>query len=139
MGASGIVARRLLLRWLPVAVLLVAALTIGLLGMHTVSGPDGHRPAVSDALPLAASGAPTLPEHAQAQPCECAAPSPDHSSVLMSCVLALLAGLLVVTPRRWTGALTIPLTRGGAMLEHDPGAIPRPRPPSLIFLSISRT
>ncbi|MDR7233194.1 DUF6153 family protein [Agrococcus sp. BE272] len=132
MRVSWIDARRSISRRLRSAALIAAALIIGLLGMHTLSGHDSHDPVIASAAAPAA-------EHHEEAECECASPSPEHSMALMACVLALLVGLVVLHAPRRGHLHSAPWTRAGATLERAPRALPRPRPPSLTLLSISRT
>ncbi len=133
----------------------------GLLAMHalSMSGPHGHTsPALTietdhaaEAMPDGTASAAMADEMAGASMSDAAAagetdcgggcgePSPSHSMLMMGCVIALLIGLtFLIAPgllsRGWLTRLlavrALPLL--GAVL-------PRPRPPSLIVLSISRT
>lgn len=140
--------RRLLL----VAPIALAIIT-GLLAMHTLTG--SHDPA--------ASGSSTVSVHTQvhdmaasdgmvttaitnevaAGHCEdgCGIPAgmPDHSMLMMVCVLALLAAVITLLAPSVLAVLARTLARAhvrtGVMLT----ALPLPRPPSLLVLSISRT
>jgi len=68
----------------------------------------------------------------------CGGSMPDHTMQMMLCVLALLAAALVLLAPRLLGRLRLPLF-GIVSLRVLRGALPHPRPPSLLFLSISRT
>ncbi|MCR8670233.1 DUF6153 family protein [Agrococcus sp. HG114] len=127
-----------------VALVICAAVIVGLLGMHTLSSRGaGHDAPSSTALhPAAAQEAPAsrdVDEH----PCDCQpvapAPAPEHSMLLMACVLALLATLLVLHGPQLGGVLRATRRVGGRDVERARGTLARPRPPSLLVLSISRT
>lgn len=139
--------RRLLL----VAPVALAIIT-GLLAMHTLTG--SHQPAVSgssamsvhgqvdDASPGGIATTATMDEGAGDHcPAVCggSAGMPDHSMLMVVCVLALLAAIIVLLAPTVMTVLARTLARErvrtGAMLA----ALPRPRPPSLLVLSISRT
>lgn len=149
--------RRLLLSF-STALLLIA----GLLAMHTLTGTltIGHadtEPAV--AVEHAAVAQPAMNSstaHAErsilapsstapdSPPAHCAgcgdpAGAPDHSMLMMACVLALLAAVIVLLAPMLLSRLgaTLALTRLHA--RAVPATAPHPRPPSLIVLSISRT
>lgn len=112
-----------------ITIAMVVAVIAGLLAMHTVSGAV-HTPASSMQTTAGA-------EHC---PGECDEPAhrPDHSMVMTACVLALLAAVTIVfAPALHTRAAT-PMARA-AQLLGTVRALPRPRPPSLLVLSISRT
>jgi H+/Cl- antiporter ClcA len=135
-----------LLLLLALAVLLIA----GLLGMHTFTGDAmGHgTPAtMSAAHTVVSDGSPdsrhamTADATAASHDCDdsCATGhGGDHASMGAACVLALLAGLLLILP---------PLLLGRRGLHHllrvpasdPPAGLRPPRPPSLLLLSISRT
>ena len=134
----------------------------GLFAMHvlSMSGPQGHTSptltietdhAAAETLPDGGMSADVADEMAGASMSDAAAagethcgdgcgePAPSHSMLMMGCVIALLIGMvLLIAPGLWgRGWLTrllavraLPLL--GAVLQ-------RPRPPSLIVLSISRT
>ena len=144
---------------------LLALVLVGLLGMHVLnfsSGHGGHDTRSPVALITSdheaadvgmggslgtlagahASGTMAAPDVAPGDaqcPNSCEDPAPGHAALMVGCVLALLAGVVL---------LLIPL-----VLEHSwrslvlairslPLAgtvLPRPRPPSLLVLSISRT
>ncbi|MGY3127306.1 hypothetical protein ACVWW9_000805 [Agrococcus sp. UYP33] len=141
----------------------VVLLITGLLGMHALGGSagghgSGHAIAghggvgQSDVAVVAADdhAAHAAPTHhaqdtavaAKASGCTdaCAADgpvAPGHSE-LMACVLALLAGLLVLVPPArlgipWASVVTIPMSADASAARAEPPT------PSLILLSISRT
>ena len=146
---------RLLLTFVT-ALLLIA----GLLAMHTLTGTllGGHTDApaasavtdaghadagaaavtgsMSDAS--AGMGADAAAGHC-AGDCGDAGGMPDHTMLMMACVLALLAAVIVllapVLLARLGAALSLLRLHGRTVLA----ALPHPRPPSLIVLSISRT
>lgn len=126
-------------------VMAAVALIVGLLAMHTLSTGTAHAESRTSA---------TIAEHDQpAQmtdargatdtghcPGDCGGPGnmPDHSMLLMICALALLAAVIVVlAPTLLSGLGMSP--RVAAPLRDAARALPRPRPPSLLVLSISRT
>lgn len=134
-------------------------LIIGLLTMHTLSGAatGGHadataevsgstRPPVGpDSEPASAAAgmleATTADKPARNCAGDCDHPSgtPDHSTLMTACVLALMAAaalLLVPTLLACPGRAPVLLLLHGRELL---AAQPHPRPPSLLVLSISRT
>lgn len=149
--------QRLLLT-LATAFLLLA----GLLAMHTLTGtltlghPDtsaaasesaahGTESAMASAVaPVVALGAVAgMASDVSAAHCsgDCgvAGGAPDHSMLTMVCILALLAAAIVllapVLLARLGAALALLRLQGRTVLA----ALPQPRPPSLIVLSVSRT
>ena len=129
---------------------LVFALVVGVLSMHTLSADSsGHAPtamahgqaATSHADASAEAAAPTTGHGASAPvqgPVEGPGPDRGHADMLTLCVLALLAGLLLLLP---PAVLLISRSANPfrAPALHPFRAAPPPRPPSLILLSISRT
>lgn len=130
-------------------VMLVTAVIIGLLAMHTL---NLHGTAAADApATMSMSGAVDQPaaHHATAEmhapagstsgsDMSCAGcTTDDHAGMAMMCVLALLLALLLLVPPRvlhgWTRSLLRP------SLVEDLTAQIRPRAPSLHVLCISRT
>lgn len=149
-ASSGL--HRLLLTFATALVLIA-----GLLAMHSLSGSftGGHsdapatasEPAVADPAMGAGAGAAGVFEMITAGgsgaghcagDCGGASGAPDDS-MLMVCVLALLAAAVVLL----TPALVSRLSAARALLRLQRrnilAALPHPRPPSLIVLSISRT
>ena len=151
--------RRLLMTF-ATALLLIA----GLLAMHTLTGTltFGHEAAgvpASEGVGAsyapgsdmgsithpagALDGAAVMGTGAAADHCsgDCGASGgvPDHSMLMMVCVLALLAAAIVllapVLLARLGAALALLRLHGRTVLS----ALPHPRPPSLLVLSISRT
>ena len=131
--------------------MLVLALVAGLLGMHTfaVQAP-ASAPAAGVLHAPAASSVPTaeplvvLSGEADASPTGCGpacaeAEHPDvHVHAMAACVLALLAGLLLlVLPGSWRTAAPGLLHLAARTIL--PVERPRPRAPGLALLSISRT
>jgi hypothetical protein len=120
--------------------LVVGAIVIGLVGMHTLSIDAPHH---APAAAVAAEHHPGPPEGIQVvspAPDECASTGcqPVHAIGLAMCVLALLVLSLVVgvaPPRsgRW-----MMITLATRSLEPRLRAVD-PDPPSLVALSISRT
>lgn len=142
LASSGSTTRRLVFM-LGIAVALIA----GLLAMHTLTAGNAHlesAPAMSSAAdhdqPMASAaveGTAADPGHCLG---DCGAPGnvPDHSMLMMVCVLALLAAVIIVLAPALLARLSMSL--GVVVLAADvPRALPRPRPPSLLVLSISRT
>ncbi len=125
---------------------IAVALIVGLLAMHTLTADTGHAesPAISSATDheQVMAGAARADTAADAGHClgDCGAPGnmPNHSMPMMVCVLALLAAVIVVLApallARLSGSLGVVVPAAGV-----PRALPRPRPPSLLVLSISRT
>lgn len=139
--------RRLLL----VAPVALAIIT-GLLAMHTLTG--SHQPAVSGSSAMSVHGqvgaatpgevATTETMHAGAAPrchavCGSSAGMPDHSMLMVVCVLALLAAIIVLLAPAVSAILARTLARTRVRAAILLSALPRPRPPSLLVLSISRT
>lgn len=135
-------------RGVVLGVLLVAAVIVGLLAMHTL---NLHGTAAAEA-PASMSMAASEPAHASHSPATAAASgdaqsersvscagcsADDHSGMAMICVLALLLAMLLLIPP--------------GVLRRGPGTVLRtplaevvlarlaPRPPSLHVLCISRT
>ena len=119
---------------------------VGLLAMHTfTSEPAGHG---SVGLTHSAAGE----EHATAVASTVASESTacegachvstghgqGHNEMLTACVLALLAGLLLLLPPILIQRHGLPLHRAVSLVRWEAIGI-LPRAPSLTFLSISRT
>jgi len=139
------------------AIALAAAVILGLLAMHVLSGPAGaHHSALApdsatsvavsdDSGSHAALAQAASPAHRvdTAETCDCeevmpaATPVSVHPMLVMACVLAVLAvALLLVPPGRSAAMLII-----GRALFAGPrlSDVARARAPSLFVLSISRT
>lgn len=126
-----------------IAVTLIA----GLLAMHTLTADNMHvksAPPISSAADhdQAMAGAAGEGAVVDARHClgDCEAPGnmPSHSILMMVCALALLAAVIVALAPALRARLNMSL--GEAVLAADvPRVLPRPRPPSLLVLSISRT
>ena len=133
---------------MPLLLAIALGVVLGLLGMHTFTAdPVGHGPglvthaveAVDSAhdspVHAAAHGAPGSPAHGISS---AAQPEPSHSSMVMTCVLALLAGLLLaIRP-----SLAQRVLRGIRWAVRSRASASRTaprRPPSHIALCISRT
>lgn len=129
-------------------VLLVAAVIVGLLAMHTLNLHGTPAADTPSAMSMAASDpAPASPHAADGhgsgssqdeRSMSCAGcGTDDHSGMAMMCVLALLLVLLLLVPPRVLrgGAGTVPRTAPAEILI----ARLLPRPPSLHVLCISRT
>lgn len=117
--------------------LVVGAIVIGLVGMHTLSVDAPHRApvAVASEHHLAQEMPSTPPAQDECGPAGC---QPLHAMGLAMCVLALLVLALVTgvaPPRTGRWMVTLPTSRS---LEPKVRAV-APDPPSLIALSISRT
>lgn len=118
---------------------------VGLLGMHTFSadpaGHDTHHSApASTATDHSASMAATS-ETTSTVPCDDAClmgTGQSHSDMATACILALLAGLLLLVRPMLLEHLGPPLQALASSLRLRAVSI-LPRTPSLIFLSISRT
>lgn len=120
-------------------------LIAGLLAMHTLSTGDAHVESGVTALAdhdqlatAAAMDSAAVEEGHCAGDCGTPGNMPAHSMLLMVCALALLAAVIVVLAPALLARLS--MTLGVAALVRDAArALPRPRPPSLLVLSISRT
>jgi len=64
---------------------------------------------------------------------------PDHSMLMMVCVLALLAAVIVLLAPTFRALLTYAVDRSRSHTRPLLAGLPHPRPPSLLVLSISRT
>lgn len=131
---------------------IVLLLIAGLLGMHTfTANPAGHgtapisHTAATVAHPdTSATGAIASPSMSGlAADCDGAChlgaqPQHGHTDMVNACVLALLVGMLLLIPPMLLYRLS-PLLRGTARSWRFTTTSLLPRPPSLIFLSISRT
>lgn len=126
---------------------LAVALIAGLFAMHTLTANNMHvesAPTISSAADhdQAMVGAAIEGTAVDAGHClgDCGAPGNmrSHSILMMVCALALLAAVIVVLAPALLARFNMSL--GEAVLAADvPHALPRPRPPSLLVLSISRT
>lgn len=121
-------------------------LIVGLLAMHTLSTGSTHHEsgevtiaaANHDHAPQAAVNSAAVDVGHCAGDCGTPGNMPAHSLLLMVCALALLAAVIVVLAPALLARLS--MTLGVAALVRDAArALPRPRPPSLLVLSISRT
>lgn len=140
MASTGSSTRRLVFM-LGIAVALIA----GLLAMHTLTAGTTHLESTA-AISSAADhdevtvGAAVEGTAADTGHCvgDCGAPRnmPNHSMLMMVCVLALLAAVIVVRAPALLARLSMPLGRV-ALVADAPRT--SPRPPSLLVLSISRT
>ncbi|MGN7979364.1 DUF6153 family protein [Microbacterium sp. 22195] len=133
---------------MPLLLAIALGVILGLLGMHTFSAdPVGHGPGLvshtiesddsahGSTLSAAAHGEPrsTAPGLSSA-----AQPEPSHPGMLMTCVLALLAGLLLaIRPSRVQRVLRG--IRWAARSRASASRTAPRRPPSHIALCISRT
>lgn len=126
------------------AVLLVI---IGLLGMHTFSaGSSGHSPTTHTSVSNEAADPSHVMgvTHAAASAncdvgCVAAAHQPmSHDDMMMACVLALLAGFVLLLPLARLTHTSVSLRRLSQQVELRIREV-LPHPPSLIVLSISRT
>lgn len=116
-------------------VCLALGIVVGLLGMHAFNTHGSADPHTVVTHAAAAPASPAL-HHTAETNAEVAVPSDVGHGVAALCVLALLGGLLLL------------LRRPSLVLAHGPGRVhplpafgrtPRPRPPSLHVLCISRT
>ena len=133
---------------MPLLLAIALGVVLGLLGMHTFSAdPVGHGPGlVSHAVeaadaahdsPLSAAthGEPGSPAQGVSS---AAQPEPSHSGMVMTCVLALLAGLLLVI-RPSLAQRVIRRIRSAVRSRASAFRTAPRRPPSHIALCISRT
>lgn len=142
--------RRLLLA-APIAL----AIITGLLSMHVLTGSHqpalaseisamsthsqvGSAPAAADDTPMTAAAAEGAGGHCQ-DGCGSPAGKPDHSMLMMVCVLALLAAVIVLLAPTSRALLTYAVARSRSHTRTLLVGLPHPRPPSLLVLSISRT
>lgn len=134
------------------ALLMLGAATlmviVGLLAMHTFTAePAGHgSPGLAHSASVAGD------EHAadvtgSTDPVDIACdglchvstgPGQGHDDMLMACVLALLAGFLLLLPPMLIHGRGLLLHRVMSLMRWDATGV-LPRAPSLTFLSISRT
>ncbi|WP_298229715.1 DUF6153 family protein [Gryllotalpicola sp.] len=137
---------------------LAVTLIIGLLAMHNMLTPGGgQNESGMSASAAAHHGQSTLPMTVSPAavndaPCAgygcggacadnaCGAPGnmPDHSMLLMMCAMALLAVAIAAVSSALLTLTGMSLLRA-VLLPGPAQALPRPRPPSLLVLSISRT
>jgi len=126
----------------------------GLLAMHTLAAAHdmGQMSTTSSAMVVPASGHHNAPHEGMAVMADetpmpgvdagssgTPAPMPDHSMLMVTCILALIAGVIVVLAPvvlAWLGGMLTLLVQ---RLQVGLGSLPLPRPPSLYVLSISRT
>lgn len=130
-----------------VLLLATVLLTIaGLLAMHTLSsshdlaatGPGGSHPVAAHAQHHADPHHASAAGGVQCRPGHCDPHPPAHDLAMTTCVLALLLATLLLAPSALLCLRTLARRlRGWAYLLAC--AVPRPRPPSLLELSISRT
>ena len=133
---------------MPLLLAIALGVVLGLLGMHTFSAdPVGHGPGlVSHAVeaadaahdsPLSAAthGEPGSPAQGLSS---AAQPEPSHSGMVMTCVLALLAGLLLVI-RPSLAQRALRRIRSAVRSRASASRTAPRRPPSHIALCISRT
>lgn len=118
---------------------LLSAIIFGLLAMHSLSTSAAHNAHEAGASPTV-----THVMHEESatlavdtQPSD--APTPDHSALMVSCVLALLAGTFMALAPLLTGASWRVRFLAFRSLTRTGKVLLRARAPSLIFLSISRT
>jgi Family of unknown function (DUF6153) len=127
---------------------LAVALILGMLAMHTSLAPGGgHGHSVISASATTDHGQtePGITMGASAidaPPCAddgCGTSGmPDHSMLLMMCAMALLVVVIAVVSAALITQSDTSRTMS-ALLRQPTRAIPSPRPPSLLVLSISRT
>lgn len=145
--------RRLLLTF-ATALLLIA----GLLAMHTLTSGHADTPAAASEAAHAApdsdlggtvatgsmlentigTGTEASGGHCEGD-CDSSGGMPDHSMLMMACVLALLAATIVLLAPALLARLGTVLALLRLHGRNVLTALPHPRPPSLIVLSISRT
>jgi hypothetical protein len=129
------------LRRMLLTVAAVAAIIVGILAMHSLSGDSHHTAAPGvvtasashHAAPIAMPGAdPSSAETTCDGGCE-----PDHAMGLAECILALLIVVIMLMP---PGSLQVWARMSLGLIRILPrGALAPRRPPSLHRLSISRT
>ena len=142
LASTGSTTRRLVVMF-GIAVALIA----GLLAMHTLTAGTTHlesAPAISSgavhdqAMAGAAVESAAVDTGHCLDDCGASGNMPNHSMLMMVCVLALLAAVVIILAPALLARLSMSL--GVVVLAADvPRALPRPRPPSLLVLSISRT
>lgn len=128
------------------ALLMLGAATlmviVGLLAMHTFTAePAGHgSPGLTHSTSAAGDEhAPDVMGTACDGPCHVSTgPDQGHNDMLTACVLALLAGLLLLLPPTLIRGRGLPLHRAMSLVRWGATGV-FPRAPSLTFLSISRT
>ncbi|WP_425280769.1 DUF6153 family protein [Leucobacter coleopterorum] len=132
---------------------MLALAILGLLGMHSISNaPDGEESHAQDSVMLtfpAPDGEyfvtdPLGSDLAVVESAHCANPGCGSSShgqtgMLMICVLALLSVAIFLSIPRLLPWLQGLLALAPTLSASWATKLPPPRPPSLIFLSISRT
>ena len=133
-------------RFLLAAPIALAIIT-GLLSMHVLASETsamsthsqvGSAPAAADDTPMTAAAAEGAGGHCQ-DGCGSPAGMPDHSLLMMVCVLALLAAVIVLLAPTFRALLTYAVDRSRSHTRTLLAGLPHPRPPSLLVLSISRT
>ncbi|QIM18685.1 hypothetical protein G7066_08810 [Leucobacter coleopterorum] len=142
---------------------MLSALIFGLLGMHILSMSPSHNeheaatsatvvkehhrspiptgPGSSpDVLMLADAATPSAAFATEAF-CgdNCDTPAPHHSTIMVGCVLALLAGVLIILVPLLLEFSWSTLVLAVRSLPRIGSVLLRPHPPSLFVLSISRT
>lgn len=128
------------LRRIALLVALVGSVVVGLLAMHTFS--EHPTAAVTTTAALSehhhAASTGSMHEHEGAAPCvdDCGG-APLHSMAVVGCVLALLILLVIVAPGAAPGGGTELRRQSHPSLRAEPS--PRPHPPDLALLCISRT
>lgn len=144
-SVRSIVPSRLPSARLLLAVAVSLAVIGGLMGMHTLNSPRQGHGSTQSAVVTVPHGTVEVPMSGQpadadVQPCECTAPVPvpEHSMLVMACILAILLALLLLAPRSVAVRLGTLLVVGTGVMQAR-GALARRRPPSLLILSISRT
>lgn len=93
--------------------------------------------AVVNAMPAEAAQSPATDDESHCGG-DCGS-SPHQSMLMMGCVLALLAVLIVLLRPRMLGRVWAAELLAVRRLPLLGAVLPRPRPPSLVVLSISRT
>nr|WP_276569148.1 DUF6153 family protein [Microbacterium lacticum] len=131
------------------------AIITGLLSMHILTGSHqpalasetsamsthsqvGSAPAAADDTPMTAAATEGAGGHCQ-DGCGSPAGMPDRSMLMMVCVLALLAAVIVLLAPTSRALLTYAVARSRSHTRTLLAGSPHPRPPSLLVLSISRT
>lgn len=139
----------------PLLVLLgtVLMIVVGLVGMHILSvGSDHgtstgtHDTAIAIGVSASAQSIPDVLNSTDTHPgscddgCQSSAPQPlHHADMMMACALALVVGFVFLLPLALMYRSRTDRGRLFVLSTHSTYLSPRPQPPSLIVLSISRT
>jgi hypothetical protein len=116
------------------------ALIVGLLAMHTIASTGGHHEPAPHASMSLETGEPNAGAGVPAADYCSGICDPDHDTAAMTCILALLVGILAIGASRRTspGTYTQQIAASFAASAGRPSTRSLP-PPDLTLLSISRT